>query len=115
MNCELSDVDEYGDDWIAVRKLFINPTGLMDAGSSYGIVLNGEGSATLITLSIGQRIENTEDIQRILSNVEIMGIYNGAIEKVKSVTINDDDGALRGIVSDPIDWEAVVDQIDDPA
>eukprot|EP01083_Nonionella_stella_P216978 779289_1 len=97
------------DEWNDARKLFINPDGWMDAGSSYGIVLNGEGASTL---SIGARIENTNDIT--LHNVQIMGIYNGAIEKVKSVTINDDDGALRGILSDPIDWPAVVEGLEDP-
>ena len=92
----------------AAKRLFVNENGWMDAGSSYGIVLNGEGSATL---SIGQRIQNTADI--ILQNVEIFGIYNGAIEKVKSVTIGDSDGAIRGILSDPIDWSHVLNDDDD--
>ena len=70
----------------AAKSLFIIDDGFMDAGSSYGIVLNIEES---VTLAIGQRIVCTQDIT--LRNVEITGIYNGAIEKMKAVKINDND------------------------
>jgi len=90
-----------------VRQLFINERGLMDAGSSYGIVLSGEGSATV---AIGQRVQNTQNIT--LSNVEVFGVYNNVREKMKAVTDDDDAGALRGILSDAIDWNAILDDGD---
>lgn len=65
------DYDDNDKEWIAAQKIFENPTGWMDGGSSYGIVINGGGAAVV---GIGTRITNTNNI--ILNNVEIFGIYN---------------------------------------
>ena len=58
-------------EWIAAQKVFKNPTGWMDGGSSYGIVINGGGAAVV---GIGTRITGTDNI--IMNNVEVFGIYN---------------------------------------
>ncbi len=33
-------------EWIAAQKIFKNPSGWMDGGSSYGITINGQGANT---------------------------------------------------------------------
>ena len=63
--------DDYDEEWIAAKKLYKNPTGWMDGGTSYGIAINGEGAAVV---GIGTRTTNTYNI--IMSNVEVFGIYN---------------------------------------
>ena len=103
---EYDDDDDVDEEWIAAKKLFYNPTGWMDGGSSYGIVFNGDGAAVV---GMGQRIKDTSNI--IMNNVEIYGIYNQVIEKIK-VSINKI-GASRLLLFDTIDWIAVTDSIED--
>ena len=65
---------EYADDdeeWIAAQKIYKNPTGWMDGGSSYGVVINGRGAAVV---GIGVRVEEVSNIT--MRNVEVFGIYN---------------------------------------
>merc|ERR1711933_14795 len=103
--------DEDDEEWIAAQKIFKNPTGWMDGGSSYGIVINGRGAAVV---GIGVRTEMVNNIY--MNNVEVFGIYNQAIEKIKFGLDNDDETATyttRGILFDTIDWLAVTDQIED--
>jgi len=100
-NSDRDSDDLTASEWSAAQKLFVNFEGAMDGGSSYGIVLSGEGSSTV---AIGQRTEGTSNIR--LCDVEIFGIRNAAREKRKMV---DGDGALRGMLSEAIDWDAVVD------
>ena len=100
--------DDQDDEWIAAKKLFYNPTGWMDGGSSYGIVFNGDGAAVV---GMGSRISDTSDIK--MNNVEIYGIYNKVLEKIK-VSINKV-GATRLILFDTVDWIAVTDSIEDGA
>ena len=59
-----------GEEWEAAKKLFFNPSGWMDGGSSYGMVFNGDGAAVI---GIGCRIDGTSNIS--INNVEIYGIY----------------------------------------
>eukprot|EP00485_Elphidium_margaritaceum_P007624 CAMPEP_0202695936 /NCGR_PEP_ID=MMETSP1385-20130828/9363_1 /ASSEMBLY_ACC=CAM_ASM_000861 /TAXON_ID=933848 /ORGANISM="Elphidium margaritaceum" /LENGTH=1002 /DNA_ID=CAMNT_0049352021 /DNA_START=118 /DNA_END=3126 /DNA_ORIENTATION=+ len=99
------EYDPSDEEWIAAQKLFKNPTGWMDGGSSYGIVINGGGAAVV---GIGTRITGTEHIQ--LSNVEVFGIYNQAQEKMKYSLKS---GTSRGILFDVMDWIGVTDQIED--
>ena len=75
------EYDEDDEEWIAAKKLFLNPTGWMDGGSSYGIVLGGNGAQVV---GIGARTLKTSDIS--VTNVEIYGIGNQAIEKIKFST-----------------------------
>ena len=35
--------DDEDEEWIAAKKLLYNPTGWMDGGSSYGLVIGGYG------------------------------------------------------------------------
>ena len=58
-------------------------------------------------VAIGQRIDGTANVT--LDNVEIFGIGNGAIEKIKF----QDGSAPRFISFDAVDWPSIVDQIDD--
>ena len=102
-NKEYDDNDE---EWIAAKKIFKNPTGWMDGGSSYGLVINGRGAAVV---GIGVRVENTWNIT--INDIEIFGIYNKAIEKIKFQV--EDSYTTRGILFDTIDWIAVTDQIED--
>ena len=39
--------DENDEEWQEAQRIFINPTGWMDGGSSYGILLNGYGTAVV--------------------------------------------------------------------
>jgi len=97
------DVDDA--EWIAAQKLFKNEAGWMDGGSSYGLVINGAGAAVV---GIGARTTRTQNIT--LNGVEIFGIYNQAIEKIKFGLPS---GTTRGILFDAIDWLSVVDQVKD--
>eukprot|EP00484_Ammonia_sp_Unknown_P011181 CAMPEP_0197073724 /NCGR_PEP_ID=MMETSP1384-20130603/210752_1 /TAXON_ID=29189 /ORGANISM="Ammonia sp." /LENGTH=1715 /DNA_ID=CAMNT_0042512563 /DNA_START=84 /DNA_END=5232 /DNA_ORIENTATION=+ len=133
---------EYAEDdeeWIAAQRLFINPTGALDGGSSYGILFNGQGSATSaighsiggtseITLSnveiqdgilfngqgsatsaIGHSIGGTSEIT--MSNVEIQGIYANPLEKFK---VTDNAGnPIKLLFGDTLDVDAVFDQVID--
>eukprot|EP01084_Bolivina_argentea_P173385 300297_1 len=97
--------DEEDEEWIAAQKLFSNPTGWMDGGTSYGISLNGYGAAVV---GIGTRTANTNNI--VLNNVKIFGIYNQNREKIK-FTVGS--GTSRGILFDVTDWIGLVDQIEE--
>ena len=99
------EYNEDNEEWIAAKELFINPTGWMDGGSSYGLVINGVGAAVV---AIGARIDRTDNIN--INNVEIFGIYNAAIEKIKFSTPS---GTTRGILFEAIDWLSIVDQLED--
>jgi len=99
------EYDAHDEEWIAAQKVFANPTGWMDGGSSYGIVINGGGAAVV---GIGTRITNTNHIQ--MNNVEVFGIYNQAQEKMKFSLKS---GTSRGILFDVMDWIGVTDQIQD--
>ena len=63
--------DEDDEEWIASQRLFLNPTGWMDGGSSYGLLIGGDGAQVV---GIGARHSGTADVT--ISNVEIYGIYN---------------------------------------
>ena len=65
------EYDEDDPEWIASKKLFYNPTGWMDGGSSYGLLVGGNGAQVV---GIGARHGATSDIK--ITNVEIYGIYN---------------------------------------
>lgn len=80
----------------------------MDGGSSYGVVFNGDGAAVV---GIGSRVTDTANVN--ISNLEIFGVYNQVIEKMK-VSINQV-GASRLILFDTIDWIAVTDSLADGA
>ena len=99
------DYDEDDEEWIAAQKLFYNPSGWMDGGSSYGIAFGGMGAQVV---GIGSRTLHTVSIT--LSNIEIFGIANKAVEKIKFST---DQGSTRLVMFDAIDWAAVTDQIED--
>ena len=99
------EYNEDDEEWIAAKKLFLNPSGWMDGGSSYGLVINGVGAAVV---GIGARTDRTDNIN--INNVEIFGIYNKAIEKIKFGLPS---GTTRGILFDAIDWMATVDQLED--
>ena len=121
---------EDDEEWIAAQKMLANPTGWNDGGSSYGIVFGGEGAQVKLLVEtrnkaafcsfsfscrpqigpISHRISNTNNIT--LENVEILGIGNAAIEKMKFVK-EDDVTTLRLLFFDPMDWVAITDQIDD--
>jgi len=96
---------EQEEEWTAAKKLLLNPTGWMDGGSSYGMLFGGAGAQVV---GIGARHDDTADIT--ISNVEIFGIYNAVLEKVKFTA---DFGATRLIFFDAMDWMAVEDQVDD--
>ena len=99
------EYDEDDPEWIAAKKLFFNPSGWMDGGSSYGLILGGAGAQVV---GIGSRTLKTSSIT--VNNVEIYGIGNKAIEKIKFST---DQGSTRLVMFDAIDWMAVSDQIED--
>ena len=63
--------DEDDKEWIAAKKIFFNPSGWMDGGSSYGLLIGGDGAQVI---GIGSRHYNTANVK--ISNVEIYGIYN---------------------------------------
>eukprot|EP01083_Nonionella_stella_P034160 93526_1 len=98
--------DENDAEWRAAKRIFANPSGWMDGGSSYGVVINGGGAAVV---GIGTRVRGTNDIS--MNNVEIFGVYNQAQEKVKFSL--QDEGTTRGILFDVTDWISVTDQIED--
>eukprot|EP00486_Rosalina_sp_Unknown_P013765 CAMPEP_0201591984 /NCGR_PEP_ID=MMETSP0190_2-20130828/190002_1 /ASSEMBLY_ACC=CAM_ASM_000263 /TAXON_ID=37353 /ORGANISM="Rosalina sp." /LENGTH=1019 /DNA_ID=CAMNT_0048050547 /DNA_START=33 /DNA_END=3093 /DNA_ORIENTATION=- len=99
------EYDEDDKEWAAAKKLYKNPTGWMDGGTSYGISINGEGAAVV---GIGTRTANTNNI--VMSNVEVFGIYNQMQEKIKfTVGIY----TSRGILFDVTDWIGLVDQYED--
>ena len=102
------EYDDTDDEWTAARKLFLNENGALDAGSSFGIVLTGEGSAAN---AIGSAIEGCSDVK--LTDIEIQGIYAKPLEKFKLV--DNDGNAVNLLFGDTIDIEAVFDQIIDPS
>jgi len=97
--------DDDDDEWIAAKTLFLNPTGWMDGGTSYGVVIGGAGAQVV---GIGSRSQGTSDVT--LDNLEIFGVGNKLIEKIKFA---DGDGATRLMFFDAIDWMAVSDQLED--
>eukprot|EP00485_Elphidium_margaritaceum_P018336 CAMPEP_0202729440 /NCGR_PEP_ID=MMETSP1385-20130828/186133_1 /ASSEMBLY_ACC=CAM_ASM_000861 /TAXON_ID=933848 /ORGANISM="Elphidium margaritaceum" /LENGTH=1043 /DNA_ID=CAMNT_0049395701 /DNA_START=32 /DNA_END=3164 /DNA_ORIENTATION=- len=99
------EYDEADGEWIAAQKVFKNPTGWMDGGSSYGVVINGGGAAVV---GIGTRINGCNNIR--VNNLEIFGVYNQAQEKIKFTV---PEGTSRGILFDVTDWISVTDQIED--
>eukprot|EP00486_Rosalina_sp_Unknown_P012144 CAMPEP_0201592364 /NCGR_PEP_ID=MMETSP0190_2-20130828/190279_1 /ASSEMBLY_ACC=CAM_ASM_000263 /TAXON_ID=37353 /ORGANISM="Rosalina sp." /LENGTH=866 /DNA_ID=CAMNT_0048051107 /DNA_START=228 /DNA_END=2828 /DNA_ORIENTATION=+ len=99
--------DEDDEEWIAAKTLFYNPSGWMDGGTSYGVVIGGTGAQVV---GIGSRAHGTSDVT--LTNLEIFGVGNKMIEKIKFA---DGDGATRLMFFDAIDWVAVSDQVDDPS
>ncbi len=106
--------DPNNKEWIAAQKIYSNPTGWMDGGSSCGITINGKGAGVV---GIGVRTDNVNNI--FMKNIEIFGIYNKAIEKIKFQVPETDlknptnsPATTRGILFDAIDWLAVTDQID---
>ena len=101
------EYDQDDEEWIAAKKLFSNPSGWMDGGSSYGVVIGGNGAQVV---GIGSRSLGTRDVT--LNNLEIYGIGNKLVEKIKFA---DGDGATRLMFFDAIDWVAVSDQVDDPS
>eukprot|EP01083_Nonionella_stella_P087970 244933_1 len=102
-----AEYDEMDDEWIAAKKLLYNPSGWLDGGSSYGILFGGSGAQVV---GIGARHDDSSDVN--ISNVEIYGIYNAVIEKVKFTASF---GATRLIFFDAMDWMATSDQVDDIA
>eukprot|EP01083_Nonionella_stella_P034158 93523_1 len=100
--------DANDDEWIATQKLFLNRVGWMDGGSSYGAVFSGDGAAVV---GMGSRTQYTGNIS--MNHVEIFGIYNAVIEKIK-VSVNKV-GATRLILFDTLDWIAVTSSIEDGA
>ncbi len=102
---ELEYDDENNIEWKEAKKLFSNPTGWMDGGSSYGLIFGGSGAQVV---GIGSRTTSTSNVS--ITNVEIFGIYNNAIEKIQFA---DGNGATRLIFFDAIDWVAISDQIND--
>eukprot|EP00484_Ammonia_sp_Unknown_P020063 CAMPEP_0197030868 /NCGR_PEP_ID=MMETSP1384-20130603/10007_1 /TAXON_ID=29189 /ORGANISM="Ammonia sp." /LENGTH=1847 /DNA_ID=CAMNT_0042460297 /DNA_START=328 /DNA_END=5871 /DNA_ORIENTATION=- len=97
--------DEDDESWQSAKRIFYNPTGWMDGGSSYGLVFNGDGAAVI---GIGCRTDGTSDIT--VNNVEIYGIYTQPIEKPKFQS----DGAIRLSFFDGLDWPAVAEGLEDP-
>eukprot|EP01083_Nonionella_stella_P034157 93522_1 len=100
--------DDSDEEWGAAQKVFLNPTGWMDGGSSYGAVFSGDGAAVV---GMGSRTQYTGNIS--MNHVEIFGIYNAVIEKIK-VSVNKV-GATRLILFDTLDWIAVTSSIEDGA
>ena len=100
------EYDEDDPEWIATKKLFYNPSGWMDGGSSYGLLIGGNGAQVI---GIGCRHSDTFNVK--ISNVEIYGIYNQVIEKVKWVSAF---GSSRMIFFDTTDWSAVSSHMSDP-
>eukprot|EP00486_Rosalina_sp_Unknown_P001205 CAMPEP_0201565262 /NCGR_PEP_ID=MMETSP0190_2-20130828/4248_1 /ASSEMBLY_ACC=CAM_ASM_000263 /TAXON_ID=37353 /ORGANISM="Rosalina sp." /LENGTH=712 /DNA_ID=CAMNT_0047982553 /DNA_START=729 /DNA_END=2869 /DNA_ORIENTATION=- len=98
--------DEDDIEWIAAQKIFYNPSGWMDGGSSYGLLIGGDGAQVV---GIGARHSGTSDVT--ISNVEIYGIYNQVVEKIKYQA---NFGATRMIFFDAIDWNAVSSEILNP-
>ena len=97
---------EDDEEWIGAMNLFLNPTGWNDGGSSTGITFGGQNTEV-------SRVRKTDGTANVtLDNVEIFGIGNRAIEKVK---FQDGSGSsdLRGILLDAMDWMSITDQIDD--
>ena len=103
-NVEYDDDDE---EWIAAKTLFYNPSGWMDGGTSYGVVIGGNGAQVV---GIGSRAQGTQSVT--LNNLEIFGVGNKLLEKIKFA---DGDGATRLMFFDAIDWVAVSDQVTDPS
>eukprot|EP00485_Elphidium_margaritaceum_P004154 CAMPEP_0202692848 /NCGR_PEP_ID=MMETSP1385-20130828/7126_1 /ASSEMBLY_ACC=CAM_ASM_000861 /TAXON_ID=933848 /ORGANISM="Elphidium margaritaceum" /LENGTH=982 /DNA_ID=CAMNT_0049348447 /DNA_START=45 /DNA_END=2993 /DNA_ORIENTATION=- len=100
--------DDADEEWLAAKTLFLrtdDASGWMDGGSSYGVLFGGDGAQVV---GIGARPDATSNIY--LKNVEIFGIYNAVIEKVKFTA---DFGATRLIFFDAMDWMAAEDQVDD--
>ena len=106
LNSQIYDDDD--SEWLAAKNLFINPSGAIDGGSSYGIVFNGQGIANN---AIGTSVDGTSDIQ--LNNVEIQGIYANPQEKFKLIAA--DGKPINLLFGDTLDCEAVFDQIKDPS
>ena len=76
---ELGSESEEWQRWLKAKTLFINANGLQDGGTSYGIVLNGVGTAVV---GFGKRKEGTSNIT--LNNVEIFGIQMNSWERMWS-------------------------------
>eukprot|EP01083_Nonionella_stella_P067358 178120_1 len=101
------EYDSDDEEWIASQKIFANTNGWMDGGSSYGLVVGGDGAQVV---GIGARHEGTSDVN--ISNVEIYGIYNQVIEKMK---YTGNFGATRLIFFDAIDWNEVSSESIEPS
>ena len=102
---------EFPDDdpqWIAARETFLNPTGWMDGGSSYGLLFNGYGTAVV---NIGRRTTDTFGIT--VKNTKIHNIkvkpYEGfwAATSYDSTGIGDGETAIvHGFFFETIDWNS---------
>eukprot|EP00486_Rosalina_sp_Unknown_P015966 CAMPEP_0201593420 /NCGR_PEP_ID=MMETSP0190_2-20130828/191025_1 /ASSEMBLY_ACC=CAM_ASM_000263 /TAXON_ID=37353 /ORGANISM="Rosalina sp." /LENGTH=1007 /DNA_ID=CAMNT_0048052595 /DNA_START=113 /DNA_END=3138 /DNA_ORIENTATION=- len=97
--------DEDDPEWIATKKLFYNPSGWMDGGTSYGVALGGQGAQVV---GIGDRPTKTTEIT--IQNLEIFGVGNKLNEKIR---FSGGLGATRLIFFDAIDWVDVSDQVED--
>jgi len=97
------EFDDDDEQWMAAKKTFINPTGWLDGGSAYGILLNGYGTAVV---NIGRRVTNTEHIT--IKNVEIHNIKSSPVEgmwaSVPSTTNDYGESILHGFFFETIDW-----------
>eukprot|EP00486_Rosalina_sp_Unknown_P011624 CAMPEP_0201591958 /NCGR_PEP_ID=MMETSP0190_2-20130828/189984_1 /ASSEMBLY_ACC=CAM_ASM_000263 /TAXON_ID=37353 /ORGANISM="Rosalina sp." /LENGTH=966 /DNA_ID=CAMNT_0048050509 /DNA_START=186 /DNA_END=3086 /DNA_ORIENTATION=- len=94
---------EFDDDdpqWIAAKKTFLNPTGWLDGGSAYGILLNGEGTAVV---NIGRRTTETFDIT--VKNVEIHDLRVKPMENFwAQITGGSGNAIAHGFFFETIDW-----------
>ena len=94
------EFDEEDPQWIAAKQTFINPTGWLDGGSSYGILLSGRGTAVV---NIGRRKMETMNIQMV--NVTI---HDLAIEPQEGVwaAVNTAGGGniVHGFFFETLDW-----------
>eukprot|EP01083_Nonionella_stella_P140854 432852_1 len=97
------EFDDSDAQWRTAKHTFLNPTGWMDGGSSYGILLNGYGTAVV---NIGRRTTGTFNIA--IKNVEIFGIKVKPHEGFWASTPNEDGGVAYAIVHgfffETIDW-----------
>jgi len=101
------EFDEDDEQWIAAKKTYLNPTGWLDGASSYGILLNGHGTAVV---NIGRRVTNTEQIT--IKNVEIHNIKINPLEGMWASTpavSTDDFGSgsdvVHGFFFETINWK----------
>eukprot|EP01083_Nonionella_stella_P017323 48442_1 len=94
------EYDEKDPLWIEAQQLFINQNGWMDGGSSYGILLNGLGTAVV---NIGRRLARTWDIT--IRDVEITGIKLKPHEGFWAQSHNK---IIHGFFFETIDWNGNV-------
>jgi len=89
--------------WQAAKQTFLNPTGWMDGGSSYGVLLNGYGTAVV---NIGRRTTDTFEIT--LRNVEIHDLAVQPYEGFWAVTPTEKSAesaaVVHGFFFETIDW-----------